>query len=301
MSIIEARNLSKAFGKKVAVSGISFTVDEGEIFGFLGPNGAGKTTTIRMLTTLIRPSEGTASVAGFDIVREARKVRNVIGFVPQEWCIYSDLSVRENLEFVAGLYGRGEDEIPHLLGIVGLSDREHDLAGDLSGGLKQRLSVAMGFVHHPKILFLDEPSAGIDPQARRSLWRIIKDLNREGTSIIFSTHHIDEADALCDRVAIIDSGTIVALDSPENLKARSSAVNIELKVDAIGPETEKFLEKVADNFKVEKRSIRIKTSSKHTKEVLDHLSERGANMDSLNVTSASLEDVFVQLTGKGIE
>ncbi|MEM2890442.1 MAG: ATP-binding cassette domain-containing protein [Candidatus Hadarchaeum sp.] len=224
--IIEVKGLTKVFDNGVrAVDGISFSVEEGEILGFLGPNGAGKTTTLNMLATLLRPTSGTATVNGYDILKEPDGVRRSIGFVFQDPTLDNELTGRENLDFHGRVYGLKRDvrqqRIKEVLEVVQLTDRADDLVKTYSGGMKRRLEIARGLLHYPKVLFLDEPTLGLDPQTRRAIWEHIQRLNQdENVTIILTTHYTEEADYLCDRIQIIDFGKIVALDTPENLKAR---------------------------------------------------------------------------------
>jgi len=224
--IITARNLTKIFDKSlVAVDHVSFNVEEGEILGFLGPNGAGKTTTLNMLSTLLRPTSGTATVNGHDILKEPDAVRRSIGFVFQDPTLDIELTGRENLDFHGRVYGLKQDvrqqRIKEMLEVVQLTDRADDFVKTYSGGMKRRLEIARGLLHYPKVLFLDEPTLGLDPQTRRAIWEHIQRLNQdENVTIILTTHYTEEADYLCDRIQIIDFGKIVALDTPDKLKAR---------------------------------------------------------------------------------
>jgi len=224
--IIEVKSLTKVFNNEVrAVDGITFTVDEGEVLGFLGPNGAGKTTTLNMLATLLRPTSGTAIVNGNDILGDPDGVRRSIGFVFQDHTLDNELTGRENLDFHSRIYGLRRDvrqqRIKEVLEVVQLSDRADDLVKTYSGGMKRRLEIARGLLHYPKILFLDEPTLGLDPQTRRAIWEHIQRLNREeDVTIILTTHYTEEADHLCNRILIIDFGRIVAFDTPDKLKAR---------------------------------------------------------------------------------
>jgi len=225
-SIIEVDALTKVFNRQVrAVDGIDFDVEEGEILGFLGPNGAGKTTTLNMLSTLLKPTSGTATVNGYDIIEEPDAVRRSIGYVFQDPTLDLELTGRENLDFHGRLYGLNKDvreqRVDEILQLVQLADRADNLVKTYSGGMKRRLEIARGLLHHPKVLFLDEPTLGLDPQTRRSIWAHIQQLNQQKqVTIILTTHYTEEADYLCGRILIIDFGKIVALDTPDNLKAR---------------------------------------------------------------------------------
>ncbi|HHH80243.1 MAG TPA: ATP-binding cassette domain-containing protein, partial [Thermoplasmatales archaeon] len=223
MNIIETFELTKKFNSLAAVDHVSFSVKEGEIFGFLGPNGAGKTTTIKMLTTLLNPTEGTAKVCGFDIIKNRNEVRQSIGVVFQEPALDTELTGKENLDFHARMYGldreRRVSRIEEVLRIVDLQDKKDVLVKYYSGGMKRRLEIARGLMHFPRVLFLDEPTLGLDAQTRRAIWEYIKKMNKEEkTTIFLTTHYMDEADFLCDRVAIIDHGRIIILDTIPKLK-----------------------------------------------------------------------------------
>lgn len=226
INTIEVKALTKIFDKDVkAVDGISFNVKEGEILGFLGPNGAGKTTTLNMLSTLLRPTSGTATVNGHDILTEPDAVRRSIGYVFQDTTLDIELTGRENLDFHGRLYALDrntrQQRIKELLELVQLTDRADNFVKTYSGGMKRRLEIARGLLHHPKVLFLDEPTLGLDPQTRRSIWEHIQRLNQEkNVTIILTTHYTEEADYLCKRILIIDFGKIVVLNTPDNLKAR---------------------------------------------------------------------------------
>lgn len=223
MNAIEIRGLTKEFGELKAVDSIDLSIKEGEIFGLLGPNGAGKSTTIFMLSTILNPTKGSAKVCGHDIVKERDSVRHCIGIVFQDPSLDDELTAQENLYFHGRLYGMTEEEIgaksQEVLALVELMDRKDSLVKTFSGGMKRRLEIARGLMHHPKVLFLDEPTLGLDPQTRRHLWEYISKINeKEKMTIILTTHYMDEADYLCDRIGIIDKGKIIALDTSEKLK-----------------------------------------------------------------------------------
>jgi ABC-2 type transport system ATP-binding protein len=243
--------LTKVFNGKIrAVDEISFNVEKGEILGFLGPNGAGKTTTLNMLATLQRPTSGTATVNGHDIIKEPDEVRHSVGFVFQDPTLDTELTGRENLDFHGRIYGLKRDvrqkRIEEVLELVQLKDRENDLVKTYSGGMKRRLEIGRGLLHHPQVLFLDEPTLGLDPQTRSSIWEHIQHLNREKIiTIILTTHYTEEADRLCNRILIIDFGKIVVLDTPENLKARlqGDIVSLTFKDSAMIAKVKPLLEK----------------------------------------------------------
>ncbi len=304
---VEVENLTKRFGDFTAVDALSFAVEHGEIFGLLGPNGAGKSTLIRMLTTLVPPSAGTARVNGFDIARQANDVRQSIGVIPQAMTSDLELSAVENLTIFAKLYGIPREQrkrvIPQLLKEVDLTPWADKPVKMFSGGMRRRLEIARGLVHEPKIFFLDEPTTGLDPVSRVAVWDMLARLKRErDLTIMVTTHYMDEADKLCDRIAIIDHGKLAALDSPLKLKASIPGKNI-LEVSFSGtPETWtdtlKGLSDVAE-VKNEDNIFRILSNNgpRTTVEVLE--AARGANVTvaSLSVQSTTLDDVFVHYTG----
>ncbi len=306
---IRVSGLTKFYGDLLAVDHISFEVEEGEIFGLLGPNGAGKTTTIKMLTTLLRPSEGTAEVYGHDIQREPHEVRRVIGIVFQEPSLDLELTGRENMEFHARLYdvpkGEMKNRIEELLQLVELQDWADRLVRTYSGGMRRRLEIARSLLHHPKVLFLDEPTLGLDPQSRRHVWSYISRINEEeGMTIILTTHYMEEADQLCDRVAIIDKGRIVALDTPKRLK---SIVGGDVLTLEVGSGAKRLVEAIrrrglARNIQILRGQI---TLMERDGEVLIPLllrlaEEIGISVNSVSLRKPSLDDVFLYFTGERI-
>lgn len=220
-AVIDIKDLTVRFGDFTAVDKISLKIEAGTIFGFLGPNGSGKSTTIRVLCGILRPASGSCTVLGYDVVREAEIIKHNIGYMSQKFSLYHDLTVRENLEFYAGLYGvkssEREERIQAMLHLSMLNTQQHVLAGDLSGGIRQRLALCCAVMHRPEILFLDEPTSGVDPKSRRLFWKIIYQLANEGTTILVTTHFMDEAEH-CDMVGLIQHGRLTAYGSPEKLK-----------------------------------------------------------------------------------
>src|SRR5512136_3448530 len=218
---IQVNDLHKAFGEIKAVQGVSFDVQQGEIFGLLVPNGSGKTTTISMLATLLRPDEGDAFVMGHSIRRDPMAVKSVLGVVPQEIALYEDLSARENLTFWGKMYGlRGADlrrRVNEVLELIGLTDRANGRVGAFSGGMKRRVNIGVGLLHRPRIIYMDEPTVGVDPQSRRSILDTVKDLNQQGMTVLYTTHYMEEAQELSDRVGIIDHGKLIALGTQKEL------------------------------------------------------------------------------------
>jgi len=233
--IIEVRDLTRVFisrrAKITAVDGVTFDVNKGEIFGMIGPNGAGKSTTFAILSTLIKPTSGSVKVAGFDVEKDDESIRKIIGVVPQQYSLYSDLTARENLELMGNLYNVPkklmEERIEYYLKLVNLEDQADRFTGRFSGGMKQRLSVISAVIHDPEIIFWDEPTTGLDPQTRQAIWKLARKFNAQGKTLIFTTHYMEEADKLCDRVAIMNMGKLVALDTPENLKTGSNSTSLE--------------------------------------------------------------------------
>jgi ABC-2 type transport system ATP-binding protein len=308
MSIISVQNLKKYYKDVKAVDDVSFEVNEGEVFGFLGPNGAGKTTTIKMLVTLLRPTEGTAKVVENDIVKNPDKVRNNIGIVFQEPALDDRLTGRENLDFHARMYGmkkeKREERIRDVLKLVDLEDKANALVKTYSGGMKRRLEIARGLMHHPKILFLDEPTLGLDPQTRRSIWDYIKDLNeKEKITIFLTTHYMEEADFLCNKVAIIDHGKILVIDEPSNLKSQlgNDIITISCSNSELCSELLKK-EKWVDSIKTVNSSIIIGTKEVEKKlPIIVKMAENhNVEIKTIDIRKPTLEDVFLNYTGRKI-
>ena len=303
MDVIEADNLTKRFGELEAVKGVSFTVKEGEIFGFLGPNGAGKTTTINMLCTLLKPTAGHATVNGFDVTKERSKVRESIGLVFQEPTLDDYLTAEQNLRFHAYAYGIPKDilepRLKELLEMVELWDRRKGKISTFSGGMKRRLEVARGLLHHPRVLFLDEPTLGLDPQTRRRIWDHIHDLKkRENLAIFMTTHYMDEAEN-CDRIAIIDYGQIVALDTPDKLKDAIGGDVISIKAGD-NEEAARLLEgqyKLMPSLENGTVSFTVPCGEEFLPGFVTGFPLR---LLSIGLRRPTLEDVFLKLTGRTI-
>lgn len=304
---VEVENLTKRFGDFCAVNSLNFTVDGGEIFGLLGPNGAGKSTLIRMLTTLVPPTSGTARINGFDVTTNANGVRQSIGVIPQAMTSDLDLSAEENMSIFAKLYGISREKrkrtINELLRAVDLEQWADKPVKQFSGGMRRRLEIARGLVHEPKIFFLDEPTTGLDPVSRVAVWEMLARLKRErDLTIIVTTHYMDEADKLCDRIAIIDHGNLVALDSPLKLKSSILGQNIlEVSFSQIPPgwmEKLRALPDVAD-VKSEERVFRLSSNNgpRTTVALIEAARDAGVTLTSLSVQSTTLDDVFVHYTG----
>ena len=308
MDIIITYGLTKKFGDLTAVNNLSFNVKKGEIFGFLGPNGAGKTTTIKMLTTLLNPTSGTATIAGFDIIKQRDEVRKNIGVVFQEPALDVELTGKENLEYHARMYGLSRDKrkkrINNVLELVNLWDKRDVLVKNYSGGMKRRLEIARGLMHYPVVLFLDEPTLGLDAQTRRAIWAYIKKMNKEeGTTIFLTTHYMEEAEYLCNRVGIIDYGKLLVIDDISNLKNSVGKDVITLSCTDADRfvkilENEKWVEKIKRHeglvtFGVEKGDEKIP-------EIIEIARKQDIRIKSISVRKPTLDDVFLSYTGRTI-
>ncbi len=306
---IKVERLTRRFDGFTAVDSLSFDVPAGELFGLLGPNGAGKTTTINMLATLLSPSSGSAQVAGHDVSSHRHEVRRSIGVVFQEPALDSKLTGRENLTFHAMMYGLSRDErrlrISEVLRLVELQDKSHLLVENYSGGMKRRLEIARGLIHRPMVLFLDEPTLGLDAQTRRHIWDYIKKLNAEfGVTIILTTHYMEEADFLCQRVAIMDKGRFVALDTPSKLKDMlgGDVVTMEIRGDGAA-----FAESLQSNEWVKScrphdssLTITVERGERRIPELIQQAHAGGLQVTCVNLRKPSLENVFLFYTGKTI-
>ncbi|NLX49961.1 MAG: ATP-binding cassette domain-containing protein [Methanospirillum sp.] len=306
MHAIETLGISKRFGDLRALSDVSFTVGEGETFGFLGPNGAGKTTTIRILTGITAPTSGTARIFGHDIVRETVAARRQMGIVHETSNIYTDLSAWRNLMFAAELYrvGRREREKrgAELLEVFDLADRQHDRTRGFSKGMKRRLTLAMGLVNSPRLLFLDEPTSGLDVQSNLIIRDVIRGLNEDGVTVFLTTHNIEEANLTCDRVAIIDHGRIAAIDSPERLKETIQSVqSVEVAFHPGGRVAADDLAALSRVREVRKEGDKFRLITEDPPGVLEEVMafapRAGVRVISVNTRGPSLEDVFIRLTG----
>jgi ABC-2 type transport system ATP-binding protein len=300
--VIETRGLTKKFGDFTAVEGVSFAVRRGEVVGCVGPNGSGKTTTMRMLLGLLRPTGGSASVLGFDVTREAERIRPLVGYMSQKFALYEDLTVRENLVFYAGVYGMRpaayRPRVKELMALIGLSGQEGERAGALAGGWRQRLALGIALVHRPQLMFLDEPTSGVDPEARRAFWDIIYTLAEEGATIFVSTHYMDEAEH-CGRLGIMNHGRLLALDAPSALKR--DVVSGEAW-DVVAQPLIPALEALQAVSGVEHAGLlgdhlhAITTTGAHTAGSLrDALTSAGIRDAHVERAEVTLEDVFTEL------
>jgi ABC-2 type transport system ATP-binding protein len=304
MELIQVEQLTKKFDQLVAVDRIDFSIARGEIFGFLGPNGAGKTTTLSILSTLLKPTSGKAYVNGFDVESRQSEVRRSIGVVFQDPTLDEELTARENMDIHGRLYGmkNRREKIDELLNLVELDKRKNQLVKQFSGGMKRRLEIARGLLHEPSILFLDEPTLGLDPQTRNHLWDYIRDLNqRRGVTIILTTHYMDEAEKLSNRIAIIDHGKIIAMDTPQALKEQIGGSRIRIE----SPDTELVSQRLsglpwltqmnAHNGFVD---LNVRQAEKRIADVIKALND--VTIDSVALQTPTLEDVFLSYTGRTI-
>ncbi len=326
-SILQANGLVKKYGDFVAVNDVSFTIEEGEVFGLLGPNGAGKSTTIAMLSGLFAPTSGSGAIGGLDIVRDLAQVKQIIGVVPQELALYPTLSGRENVRFFGELYGlRGKAlgaRVDEVIGYVGMTERANDRVQTYSGGMKRRINLAAGLVNRPRLLFLDEPTVGVDPQSRNHIFESVERLNREqGMSILYTTHYMEEAERLCHRVGIIDRGKLIALDTPKRLIESLGGGIIQLGLAAADEPVRAGVEALpavhsaafvvaeptdgaasGGAVAIDGKAL-LKIEASHGNEallqVLHYCNEADVEILSLDLLEPNLETVFLNLTGKSL-
>jgi ABC-2 type transport system ATP-binding protein len=307
--VLECRNLSKSFRDLVAVNGVGFTVAAGETYGLLGPNGAGKTTTISMIAGLLERDDGDVLIDGASLTTTSVGAKSAIGYVPQDLAIYPDLSGRENLRFFARLYGMSGDaltrRIDEVLEIVGLADRAGDLSKEYSGGMKRRLNIGIGLLHRPKLLILDEPTVGVDPQSRNAILESVDQLSAEGMAVLYTTHYMEEAERLCDRVGIIDLGELKAEGTRRELVAlvgERDGVLLALAGDVSAAAAAcRDLPAVHDvSTKDEHLELVVDEARRTLPAILETVSDAGASVRSVEVTEPNLEAVFLHLTGKAL-
>jgi ABC-2 type transport system ATP-binding protein len=308
-SIVKVEGLSKVFGQLKAVDGVSFEVEEGEIFGFLGPNGAGKTTTINMLTTLLRASGGTAVINGLDIHQHPNEVRRTVGVVPQEYTADEDLTGLQNILLCADLYGIPRSNSgPHaleLLKMVELDDAADRKVSTYSGGMRRRLELACGLINYPKLLFLDEPTLGLDVQTRAAVWKYIRMLKEEYRMTLFlTTHYLEEADSLCDRIAIIDHGHIIRIGTPSELKASIGGDVIVVGVAESEPDISADIAKIPLVKEVKKNDheyrIKSEVGEESSIQVIDLVRSKGLHVTKISLTKPTLDEAYLEFTGHGI-
>lgn len=304
--MINVQGLSKRFGELRAVDRISFSVMPGELFGFLGPNGAGKTTTISMVSGLLRPDEGTISIGEYNLWESPQKAKRLLGLVPQEVALYEEFTARENLFFWGGLYGLARAElaqsIDQTLQLVGLAERAREPVARFSGGMKRRLNLAIGLVHRPKVLLLDEPTVGIDPQARNAILGIIRDITRQGTTVLFTTHHLEEAEKLCDRIAILDHGKILQSGSVGEL---AKVVGDRDVITLRGRFSAGQIQQCLQREPVSVLSATDQLATLHLvgdqfglASLVERLGKEGIDIADLSIQKPTLESVFLKLTGR---
>jgi ABC-2 type transport system ATP-binding protein len=308
-AIVKVEGLSKTFGQLKAVDGVSFEIEEGEIFGFLGPNGAGKTTTINMLTTLMRPTGGRAEIDGLDIHKKSNEVRRRVGVVPQEYTADEDLTGLQNILLCADLYGiPRSDSRPHameLLKLVELDDAAARKVSTYSGGMRRRLELACGLINYPKLLFLDEPTLGLDVQTRTAVWKYIRMLKEEYRMTLFlTTHYLEEADSLCDRIAIMDHGHIVKVGTPSELKAAVGGDVIVVGVSESEPDISAEIAKLGlvKDVKKSDHEYRIKSEvgEESSIQIIDLVRSKGLHVTKISLTKPTLDEAYLDLTGRSM-
>jgi len=313
-SIIRIDHISKIFIDRnrtvTAVNDVTFDVKRGEIFGLLGPNGAGKSTLIRILTTLLSPTSGTACVDTYDIGKDPEKIRSIIGVCPQNSTLDVELTAYDNLEFYGKLVNVDDSTLParihELLAMTGLSDRANMPVSTFSGGMKRKLEIVRAFIHHPLILFLDEPTIGLDPESRREVWQQIIRLNDEKTTIILTTHYMDEAEKLCNRIAFVDRGKLISLDTLDNLKRLIPTGDIieigsEGNIDPLVPQITAIPDVTSAEEKRQKLVVTARNGSGVLPKIFAVFEKNGVPMTSISIRSPSLEDVFIYLTGRKLD
>jgi len=304
--MIQVEDLQKSYGSLRAVDGISLEVPEGELFGFLGPNGAGKTTTLSMVSGLLKPDHGRVSIGGIDVWGSPKAAKRLLGLVPQDLALYEELTARENLAFWGSLFDLSRSQLKANIDLwldrVGLKDRARGPVSKFSGGMKRRLNLAIGLVHNPKVVLLDEPTVGIDPQARKNILDIIRDIAREGTTILFTTHHLEEAESLCDRIAIMDHGKVLETGSVEELAKVAGDGDI---VTVSGPFTAAGFRAALENEPVSvltaaenSGAVSLRPGEMNVVTLLQRLSEGGIGITDVSIQKPSLESVFLKLTGR---
>mgnify|MGYP001380043894 FL=1 len=310
-NILDVQNLAKNYGDFQAVKGISFNIKEGEIFSLLGPNGAGKTTTISMLSTLYAPTSGDATIAGHSVTKDPMAVRNAIGVVPQDLALYEDLTARENLTFWGQMYGLSgtalKNRVEEVLGQIGLVDKAKDRVKTYSGGMKRRVNIGVGLLHKPKLLFMDEPTVGIDPQSRRAILDTVKDLNQQGMTVLYTTHYMEEAEELSNRVGIIDHGELIAIGTQKELtqqvgETETLVLHISENEDpqALVNSLKGIKEVLEANVVNHEISVITPSAKDVLAQVVTKANERGIKINSIDIREPNLEAVFLHLTGRAL-
>ena len=306
LPIITVENLVKKYNGHTAVDGVSFDINRGEIFGLLGPNGAGKSTLISMMCCLLESTSGKIIIEGFDIEKEPFEIKKIIGVVPQEISLYHTLTAQENLLFYGKIYGLSgaslKNRVETLLEMVGLTDRAHDIIEGYSGGMKRRINIAVALLHNPKILFLDEPSTGVDPQSRRRIYDTIQELNRAGTTVLLTTHQMEDAEKLCHRIAIVDKGKLIALDTLQGLLDLVGENDIiYLMAKEFPDDAVKSIEKMNEVRKVsldkDSMTVQLLHGRESLAQIIDILISAGTQVESIQIKEPDLETLFLHLTG----
>ncbi len=309
--ILEVKDIHKNYGDFAAVKGVTFDIQEGEIFSLLGPNGAGKTTTISMLSTLYAPTAGDAVIAGHSVTRDPMAVRNAIGVVPQDIALYEDLTAHENLVFWGQMYGLGgktlRARVDEVLEQIGLADKAKNRVKTYSGGMKRRVNIGVGLLHKPRLLFMDEPTVGIDPQSRRAILDTVKDLNQKGMTVLYTTHYMEEAQELSDRVGIIDHGELIALGTQKELTRQvgeTETLILHLGENDDPEALVKSLEGVKEIIKAQSTDHEVSVIAREAEEALAPVvakaNERGVKIHSIDIREPNLEAVFLHLTGRAL-
>ena len=310
-AILESHNLVKKYGDFTAVKGVTFDIKEGEIFSLLGPNGAGKTTTISMLSTLYTPTSGDATIGGHSITKDPMAVKQVIGVVPQDLALYEDLTAKENLVFWGQMYGLGgkslNSRVDEVLDQIGLADKAKNRVKTYSGGMKRRVNIGVGLLHKPRLLFMDEPTVGIDPQSRRAILDTVKDLNKQGMTVLYTTHYMEEAQELSDRVGIIDHGELIALGTQDELTKQVGQTETLILHIGENEDPEALAKAIRGVDGVQKADVTDNEVSVITSDAKDILAavvtqanERGIRIRSMDIREPNLEAVFLHLTGRAL-
>lgn len=308
MSLIKIKNLTKRYGNRLAVDNMSLEIEEGKMFGLLGPNGAGKSTCISMICGLIKPEVGDIEINGYSILKQKVKAQENIGFVPQNVALYKNLSARDNLEFFGGIYGLSgkllKERVDEALEIAGLKEREKEKIDTFSGGMKRRINIACAIMHHPKIIIMDEPTVGIDPQSRNHILQSAKYLNEEyNSAIIYTSHYMEEVEFLCTHIAIMDEGKIITKGTIDEVKRLASGVeNLELKVSNVTPTVIATLQAMEGirgvDFRENTLRVTVKDPQSKLQQIIDVLGKASAKLYNININEPNLESVFLNLTGK---
>lgn len=309
MAFIDIKNLCKSFGSKKAVDNVSLEIEEGEVFGLLGSNGAGKSTLISMLSTLIKPDAGEITVGGYDLSEKPSEIKKFFGLVPQEIALYPTLTAKENLFFWGRMYGLGgrllKERVEEGLELAGLSDRAKDRIESFSGGMKRRINVAAALLHHPRAIIMDEPTVGIDPQSRNHILETVQRLNKEGMTVIYTSHYMEEVELLCTRIAIMDGGKVIAAGSKEELqKLVGETETINIRISNMSGKEKSLIEKIEGVESVtvgeDKITIAVRDADSVLASVISQFDALKCKIHSINIDETNLERVFLHLTGKAL-